>query len=244
MNFKSTSFSVWDLIVQSIYFRFLIQIISVLVTQFLIIFIYKPQYLLLNWQGFSFVSHILSLPIFYICLYVFFKLVNSKSSSHFTHTFKESYTLVLEKYPEYNLRKMPIWKRSLKVGIQTLIIMNIFVLIPILYLIQQNFFHNSLQPIYEYLYSGTLSGFADPRLYIFMAIQLLHVLILLYWIYKRTQNLISHGFKEMVEERYNSEEAKEYPAYSRFWLYAFPIAVLLLWIFIHPLSLLLIKAMH
>ncbi|MBP7967641.1 hypothetical protein KAZ66_05225, partial [Candidatus Woesebacteria bacterium] len=94
------------------------------------------------------------------------------------------------------------------------------------------------------LYKEAIKDFYDPRLYIFMIMQLIHMSVLLYIEYTKTQKFIALGFKEMVEEKYNSEEAKKYPAYSRFWLYAFPIAVLLLWIFIHPLSLLLIRILH
>ncbi len=245
MNQKLKLISFGDLIVTNIYFNFFPEIISLLLTQIIIIFIYQPNSLSANTQGYVLLQHLLSILLCFIFLMVMYICTYVLSNTDYSFAFKGALKVFGARNPRYNLKAMNPFKRLIYSSLHIILLFNILLLKPLLYFFQKYVNNNSFtEYIFSNLYSGSLSSFADPHLYIFMALQLLHVLILLYWVYTKTQKFIALGFKEMVEERYNSEEAKKYPAYSRFWLYAFPIAVLLLWIFIHPLSLLLIQILH
>ena len=229
---------------QLIKIYFLVDILSALLIQFFVLYLVNRDTLPIGRQGFLVLNSMLTVIFFALGLILLHLLINKLLQNNLSYSFKEAYKQLASKHDEYNKQKITRIKRLLNAFVNTIATYNVLFILPLVYLIQRFFFYNSLQSIYEYLYSGSLSSFADPHLYIFMALQLLHVLILLYWVYNKTQKFIALGFKEMVEEKYNSEEAKKYPAYSRFLLYAFPIAVLLLWIFIHPLSLLLIRILH
>ena len=229
---------------QKIQSDWLVEILSSLFVQIFVIYILNLVVLPTSRQGLLFLNSAPTVILFIIGLIMFQLLINNVFANDFLYSFKT----IEKQYMKQNDRDLGKKKLHIRKLVDSFLrfisIYNILLILPIILLINTYIFKNYEIGLLRNLYKEAIKDFYDPRLYIFMIMQLIHMSVLLYIEYNKTQKFIALGFKEMVEEKYNSEEAKKYPAYSRFWLYAFPIVVLLLWIFIHPLSLLLIKALH
>ncbi len=234
----------WDLIFYRITLRYIHFYFSTVIAQILVLYVIKPDHIPLVTQGYLAFTVILGLIIFTLSSFLFGNLFGRIPLCDFTYAFKNGTSQFRMKFPEYNNRLKPFYIKLLIAFADIVLLINVALILPAINYLYRILLNGENLSFFSSLYRNSLSDIADRRIYILVFLQMCQIIFFIFLNYRNTAILNNLGFKEMVEEKYNSEEAKKYPAYSRFWLYAFPIAVLLLWIFIHPLSLLLIKALH